>query len=203
MLRIESKPVPFTIASIPYPRLAKIAVIGDGSCYFHAVLRAFNKTYINAETTKERKDYAMNLRYTLAASLEEKEDGVMYYDTLFGGTLRGFSQGFPHYSLESMKSELRSSRAVDNVYHQLVAEKLNKDIYLIDAAKGDLYMETSEPDKYYKNRDSIFILYNSGHYDVIGVLNSAGGVDTLLKHDHPFTLMVKARLEQKISILIP
>ena len=187
---------PIIVPMIPYPGLVKIETIGDGSCLFHAILRAYGLDYFNTKNIHARQLYAKQLRHELADLLIKINPytGRSYYDSLHNGTLREFSENVKEYSLYNMYNELRSNSAVGNVYHELISNYLNLDIYLIDILKGDVYPTTSDLNCLYKNRNSIFIAVVPGHFEVIGVKDACGSIGTHFGQ-HPFVDTVRKRLE--------
>ena len=98
-----------SLKDIEYPGLIRITTIGDGSCFFHSVLRAFSKTYLELNTIQDRIAYSKILRNLLADSLMEIDsNGKMLYDNLSKGNLREFSKYSPEYELGNLVSELKS-----------------------------------------------------------------------------------------------
>ncbi|CAH6418683.1 Hypothetical protein POVN_LOCUS402 [uncultured virus] len=183
---------------IPFPSLVRVSVLADGNCFFHAILRAFNRTYITATNNHIRQTIASILRHELAAALEEKDaTGKLVYDTLAKGTLREFSKGYPAASLSAMQSELKGGQAVDNLYHELISNQLDKDIYFIDLQTEDVYVTSSDLSLLYKARDSIFIVYTGGHYDLLGVWDGQV-VQALFSSNHPLTQLIQQRLQGKV-----
>ena len=199
MNQYEDLPTSIWLKNLPYPGLVLIKAIGDGSCFFHAILRAFYPNYYYGNHAL-RKYYAQYVRYSLANKLTEVDcNGKYYYDILSNGQLRKISKECQQLkcSLEEMVSELKSDQFVGNHYHELISEQLNKDIYIIDLKTQDVYSTAAIPELLYKKRDSIFIGYDEErqHFDVIGVRKNNFNVDTLLQPNHQFTLMVNNRLK--------
>ena len=60
-----------------------------------------------------------------------------------------------------MQNELRSGKAVDNLYHEFVSDHLNRDIYIYNATLADVDVGFSELELLYKGRNSIVLFYNS------------------------------------------
>jgi hypothetical protein len=181
-------------------QLVKVSVSGDGHCFFHSVLRAFHKPYIEAKSLSERRSIVRISRDALADSLDQKTtDGKLYYNTLARGELHAFSKEYPQSSMKYMQFELRKGAAVDNIYHEMVSEQFGLDIYLIDVVNGDVYPTMAHMSDYYKGRRSIFIAVIPGHYDILGLKDSKGIIHTLLTPDHPFTVMVNQRLKSLIK----
>ena len=176
--------------------LAVISTIGDGSCFFHSVLRAFNTDYIKAKSITDRVNMARTFRNALADLLEEIDPltGRNYYAGLNNGELEKISGGVKEYSLAGLQKELRSSASVDNIYQELISNCLNKDIYIIDGLKKDMYHVGSAFPLYYKGRNSILIYYTPGHFEVVGLKHSNGTVDTLFTPEHPLIQSCRERL---------
>lgn len=164
--------------------LYQIKILGDGSCFFHAILRSFNREYIRSTSNIERQRLAKLLRSGIALALEEKDSfGVMEYDKLGGGSYARFNEAVSgainektgkciiekdKYSLKGLQNELLSDGFVDHAYIEILSNHCNKDIYLISALTGDVYTTGTDLNLLYKHRDSIIILYSGDHYDLIG-----------------------------------
>lgn len=176
--------------------LVVLPTLGDGNCFFHSVLRAFNTNYITAESITDRVNMARTFRNALADLLEETDPltGKNYYSGLNNGELEKISGGVKEYSLVGLQKELRSSSAVDNIYQELISNSLNKDIYIIDGSKKDMYHVGSAFPLYYKGRNSIIIYYIPGHFEVVGLKHSDGTVDTLFTPEHPLIQACRERL---------
>jgi hypothetical protein len=184
------------LAFIDTMNLAVISTLGDGNCFFHSVLRAFNTDYIKAKSITDRVNMARTFRNALAELLEEVDPltGKNYYAGLNNGELEKFSGGVKEYSLAGLQKELRSSASVDNIYQELISNGLNKDIYIIDGVKKDMYHVGSAFPLYYKGRNSIIIYYTPGHFEVVGLKHSNGSVDTLFTPEHPLIQACRERL---------
>lgn len=169
-------------------KIYKIKTIGDGSCYFHAVLMAISMKY-------RRKDYfervllARDLRNALADVLDEE-----YYN-LSGGKLEEFSREYKQSSLDYMKRELRSRIPVDNKYHELVSNELSLDIYIIEK-KYDRVYNFGKDNLYYKERDSVILYYDEDgcHFELLSVCNN-NGLQTVFEANSPVIKNIKVHLK--------
>jgi hypothetical protein len=198
--------------------LSLIKVIPDGSCFFHAVLRSFNVSYIRSNSKSQRQIYVQNLRKALAHALEEIDPttGLREYDKLGGGSYNEYnkavsSAGINNYSLEGLQRELLSSDPVDHVYIEILSNHLNKDIYIINSITKDLYTTGTDLKLLYRNRDSIVIYYSPGHYDIIGIRRVAtqkidnicniGDIifDCLFNYQHPFIQALNKRMKELVK----
>jgi hypothetical protein len=204
-----------------------IKVLGDGSCFFHAVLRGFHRSYIKSTSIQDRQNLAKKLRTAIALVLEEidPQTGLREYDKLGGGSYAEFNKAVSgatdkrgdliiennKYSLKGLQQELNSNDPVDHAYIEMLSNHFNKDIYLIDANTRDVYPTGTDLKLLYKNRDSIVILYSPGHYDVIGIKRIAettipdicnkGDVifDCLFHPQHQFIQSIQRRLQNLIK----
>ena len=184
----------------------KICTIGDGSCFFHALLRAFYSPYIQATSPQERSQSAHRLRLTLAGDLAKvnPQTGKRLYDTLGGGFYEEFSKAVPEYSLDAMVADLRSNNPVDTAYQELCATVFNCDIYIIDSQKGDVYPTAEYKNSLYKGRPSMFVYGSPGHYEILAIPMKVSGVYACyLVADHPFTLAVSNRLKELAKLTPP
>jgi hypothetical protein len=196
--------------NIKYPGMVRIRTVADGSCFFHAFCNAFFKPYRTGKIVDEngnekgisKRDIVKQLRNELADKLESTiNDGrsLRYYDVISRGKLPAFSQEVPQYTLENMQKELRSDDPIDHIYNELISDIFNKDIYLLDYPEKDVYITGKDEDIFYKNRDSIVILTQPGHYELVGIRDSDNDIITLFKPTHPFISLIRSRLSSKLS----
>lgn len=200
VIKEEIKPIKLAFTDIN--NLVIIPTIGDGSCYFHSVLRAFNTDYMKTTAVFDRINLARSFRNNLAVRLSEIDPitGQEYYDGLNNGNLRDISKGVKEYSKEYLRKELLSSEPVDNIYQELISNAINKDIYIIDMETMDMYNTGSAYTLYYKGRNSIVIAYSPGHFETIGLKRSDGTINTVFTPEHPFIQACKERLISAFKI---
>lgn len=196
----EYKPLKLTFCNLQ--NLYIIPSIGDGNCYFHSILRAFNTSYINAKTIFDRVNLTRTFRNALADRLQEIDPltGKDYYSGLNNGRLEEFSQGVKEYSKDALRRELLGSDPVDNIYQELISNAINKDIYIIDSETKDMYNVGSAFSLYYKGRNSIILYYTPGHFEVIGVKRSDGSINTLFTPEHKLVEACRERLLSGIRL---
>jgi hypothetical protein len=187
---------PLTLSFSDLHNLVVVPTIGDGNCYFHSVLRAFNTTYINAKTVFERINLARTFRNGLADRLSEIDPitGEEYYSGLNNGALEQFADGVKEYTKEALRTELLSSQPVDNIYQELISNFINKDIYMINSETNDMIFTGTAFSLYYKGRNSIIIYYTPGHYEVVGIQRSSGDINTVFTPEHPLIQVCRERL---------
>jgi hypothetical protein len=169
----------------------------DGSCYFHSIIMGFYRPY-RTQNSKERAKYILALRRDLGISLRDGK-----YTHLSRGQLQSHAKTFNKYSIENMISELCSKRSVDTLYHELISDELEKDIYIVDRRSRDVIMFSSDHDLLYKRRPSIVLLYTEetddsvGHYDLMGILEPDGCIATYFEHCHPYIQKLYKRYLEK------
>jgi hypothetical protein len=188
--------------NIEYPKIYRIGAIGDGTCLFHAIVKAFHLPYIDQKV--DRRKFIAGLKKELSDALNEKmtkfdEKGgdITYYDFLSRGNLREFSKTDARYSLANMKQELLESKGNDNLFIEYLSEVLNKDIYILDQKKQDIYIQGDDRAILYKKRPSIVVLYleDLRHYELIGV-EREGKIETMFSPEDPFILNLQNRMNQ-------
>jgi hypothetical protein len=200
IIQEDYRPVKLNFINIP--NLVVIQTIGDGNCYFHSVLRAFNTSYIKAGAHFDRINLARTFRNALADRLIETDPltGSDYYSGLNNGRLEDISQGVKEYTKDALRKELLSSQPVDNIYQELISNSVNKDIYIIDGETMDMYNTGSAFSLYYKGRNSIIIIYTPGHFETVGIRRSDGTIDTIFTPEHPLIQSCRERLINEIRV---
>lgn len=181
-----------------YPNMVCIKVLADGSCFFHALCRACYMAYILEKF--DRRKIVMNLRRNLAKRLGKNSNKLdptspLVYDMLSRGNLRKIAKDLPQYSLENMQNELLKGGSIDYIFHEFISNELEKDIYILDATKRDVYIIGNEDDILYKDRPSIVLLYNRNHYDLVGI-RMKEQIHTLFSYDDPFIQTIRDRLNR-------
>lgn len=182
--------------------MIRIRTPKDGSCFFHALAKSYFRPYMTGKLDGEpfnKKEFIKNLRKSLAEKLASRVKptdpaSLRHYDLLSRGTLEEFSKSVPAYSLENMQKELMDpSKPVDNVYNEFISNQLNKDIYILDAVKRDVYITGDDDEILYKGRPSIVILYFPGHYELIG-LKTDEKLKVLFDPNHSFIRTIRKRM---------
>ncbi len=167
--------------------LVKIDTIGDGSCFFHAIISAFFKPYI--ENTIDRIKFIKQFRKDLSETLYSQ------YRKLGNGSFLELSRSVDEYSLQSLKEMLDSNLPVDNRFHQFISDVINKDIYILYSITNNVYKSADDLKLLYKNRDSIVILYTPGHYELIGRLNNiTKEITTVFNYNDSFIKNIQKEL---------
>lgn len=194
---------PLNWKTFNYPNMVRIRTIADGSCFFHAIAKAYYTPYqvgmLDGKAI-DRQKLIKALRRDLAIKLGQPADpadpdGPTNYDLLSRGKLQEFAKGVPQYSLENMQKELSSTAPVSNSYNEYISNQLNKDIYLLDGETNDVMITGNDDDILYKDRDSIVILYIPGHYELVGI-QTEDGIITHFRSTHPFIQAIRNRMAE-------
>lgn len=198
----EPQPLQWT-GPAAFPGLVRIRAQGDGSCYFHAITQGFFTPYrtgLLGGVPVNRRELVQKLRSELAMRLQSRVNPLdatspLIYDTLSGGQLRAFAEAVPTYSLENMVRELQGGGPVDHAYHELVSNELEKDIYILDGPRQDV-VNLVNGHLFYKDRKSLVLYYQPGHYDLVGVRMDTGAIRTLFSPQDPYIQQLRTRLRQ-------
>ena len=194
LINTEYEPLPWK-GNFQYPRLVRIRTPPDGNCFFHAIAKAYFIPYITGRLDGKpinRRQFIQDLRKDLAKELPSQ------YNKLSRGQLSDFSKEYPDYSLDNMVKTLNSTQPVDNVYNEFISNQLNKDIYVLDYIKRDVYVMGQDQEILYHNRPSIVLLYLPGHYELVGI-KTEKGIQTLFSPEHPLIKSIKSRIKQTID----
>jgi hypothetical protein len=188
-----------------YDRMYRKRTLGDGSCYFHAILDGCFIPY-RSETISghhvNKKKLVQNLRQELADTLNKIRPGYnnkTYYETLSRGELNNLSKEIKEVSLDSLKKQLLSLNSINYIFHEYVSDILNKDIYILDYKAKDVYIIDSNLEMYYKNRKSIVILFIPGHFELVGIKNNKNELITYFHSHHPFIKAIRKRIKTKLA----
>lgn len=184
--------------------LIRIRTDADGSCFFHAICKAFFKPYIMGKIEDknfDRREFVRKLRSDLAKMLAVKIDpqdknSKTYYETLSKGELPNIAQNIPEYSLENMQKELDSNLPISNIYNEFISDQLDIDLYILDSIKRDVYMTATDERILYKNRYSVVLLYLPGHYELVGLMHKNSNVETYFPPDSSFILRIRERMHE-------
>lgn len=181
-----------------YDNLVRIATIGDGSCFIHAVLKAFYKPYQDKNEAQYRISLAKNTRRDLAVALASENPnhkGYTYWESVANGSFPSYlmqeikdeseiERGGVDYSLTGLQRLFNSSTPLGNEVYKYISDILNIDIYILRASSSDLHYHENTRKKGVK-RNSIVIVGNKYHYEVLAV-DTQYGFQTIFSPDDPF-----------------
>lgn len=178
----------------------------DGSCLFHAILNSYFIPYHTGrlnDTIISKKELVRSLRKQIADKLSQPIDPLdqsspIYYDILSYGKLREEAEVINEYSLSNMQKILDSDSFVGYGYLELISDLLNKDIYILDNQKQNVYITTE--DYLHKGRNSIVLLYiDDNHFELVGLLQNDGSIISYFDPNNPFIKFLSALYDYRIS----
>ena len=183
-----------------YDNLVRIATIGDGSCFIHAVLKGFFRQYQENNSGRFRLSLASQIRRDLAVALgmqNPKYPGHTYWGTSARGAFpRMVMQQINDeslvgglrvdYSLAGLQRLFNSATPLGDEVYTFVSDALNVDIYVLRATQTDLYphSHTRTPGV---DRPGVVVVGNTYHYEVVAVDGDNGFQTTFFPGD-PFLL---------------
>lgn len=174
----------------------------DGHCLFHAILNAFFEPYhkeLLGNKKVSRLDIVTQFRKSLSLMLSTHTDpnnpnSSRYYDLLNHGTTAEFSVHVPEFSIDNMKSQLESDSKIGYGYLELIANAIQKDIYILEGCRQNIYI-LDNPSLIIKgNRESIVLYYTQDHYELVGIISGKNVFDTHFSPHHPFIKFLYHRI---------
>src|SRR3990167_8382599 len=176
--------------------LVRVFTPPDGSCLFHAICNSFFLPYRNCILNGKkisRTKIISSFRKELSEKLASKIPGESktYYESLNNGNTKNFSKDIPEFELNAMQKELASNHSLGYGYIEFIANIINKDIYILDGNRGDVYVSDELTVK--GDRNSIVIYYLDGHYELVGIKNK----DSFVVHftpNHSFIKFLQSRI---------
>jgi hypothetical protein len=124
--------------------------------------------------------------------------GSKYYKELSRGNLEEFSKIDGSLTEKNFISHLNSKNPVGLEVMEVVSDALDKDIYIIDVRRGDLYT-LGDTDLLYKGRNSVILSYTGGHYNTLGIRNGKGDLITYFSNTNPFIVTLYERMKSLIK----
>lgn len=153
--------------------LYRMAVIGDGSCFFHALLKAMSLDYYNNKSYKYRVDFTKRYRKILSIGLSlpsKLNSEITWYDQY---PLKEFQEsGLEEYSLNNMKKLFDSSESVGEEVYQYVADAMKLDIYIMLGLENGLYFLTKSISKDPNTLYAVILIGNTVHYELLSRLHN-------------------------------
>jgi hypothetical protein len=187
-------------------KLVRFSTPMDGSCLFHAIANSFFEPYHSEQLNGKRitrnqmvKHLRKELSEKLASKISDDPKSPTHYDTLNGGNTSAFAEAVPEFALEYMQSQLQSNLAIGYGYMEFIGNILNKDIYILEAIRRDIYITDELPLTIKGDRSSIILYYMNGHYELVGIQNDDGGFDTHFNPDHSLVRFLNNRVKELTS----
>lgn len=187
-------------------QLVRFSTPMDGSCLFHAIANAFFKPYreenlggVKVSREKIIAAFRQNMSDKLASKISTATDSKTYYETLNKGNTLAFSTAVPEFKLEHMQTQLNSKMPIGYGYMEFIGNVLDKDIYILDGLRQDIYVTDELPLTITGNRGSIVLYYMNGHYELVGVRHLDGSFDTFFSPHHSLIETLYARTREFIQ----
>jgi hypothetical protein len=177
----------------------RIATIGDGSCFFHAFLKAMYKNYQDNPSALYRTNTVVALRHELANNLTKINPitGKTLYEEIGNGSINTLYQemirnnaliGYTgiDYSLKGLQDRLNdSSEYVGDELYSYTAETLKYNVFICIGAIGNvIHAESVEVNDSYP---WIIIMGNTSHYEVLAI-KRGDHLQTYFFSDDPFIM---------------
>ena len=157
-------------------QMIRLGTIGDGSCFFHAVLKAYYEPYASNPSYSFRTNMVRKLRNELSMVLEmiNPETGLRYYDTANNGVWKELANTILlddmnrriDYSLRGMQRLLASNDFIGDEVFSYVADMLGIDLYVMKLDIDEIRPVIAVR----KNRPAVIIGGNGVHYETLGVI---------------------------------
>jgi hypothetical protein len=103
-----------------------------------------------------------------------------------------------------MQKQLDSSAFIGYGYMEFIGNCLNKDIYILEAVRQDIYITDELLFTIKGNRPSIVLYYiEGGHYESVGLKLSDGTYATHFYPDHSFIKFLNEKVQHAINKTYP
>jgi hypothetical protein len=190
-----------------HDNLVRIANIGDGSCFIHAVLKAFYQAYQNNNEAKYRVNTAQQVRRDLGILLgSDNPDypGHSYWETtgrsqfpallmqeIVNESMINGPDPFLDYSLYGLQRFFNSYSWIGDESYNFISDAFNLDIFVMRINSTDVisHLHTKVPGKI---RDAIVIVSNDSHYETLAV-RTEQGLQTVFPSGDPFVEVLTHR----------
>lgn len=164
--------------------LVGITTIGDGSCFFHSVIKCINPGYFELDL-KDKIEIAHGFRYDIAEALHVQDsNGNIYYLYTSASQFQNVS---PMYKLENLTTHLMNPiEPVGDYIYGIISALYSYDIVVLEYRNGKLITHADTIGNIEK--DVIFLVAYDGHYESILEYNQYNS-------DTPYTFVFKRNSE--------
>lgn len=182
--------------------LVRFSTPADNNCLFHAIANAFFPPYYTENVNgrvMSRSDMVRKLRTELADKLSTPMSGdssKTYYEFLNNGNTAAFSSVVPEFSLPYMKHQLENPIPIGYGYMEYLGLIFDKDIYILEGIRQDIYITDELPLTIKGNRNSIVLYYHNGHYELVGLKKPDGSFVTHFSPNHSFIRFLYNRVQK-------
>ncbi len=186
--------------------LVRFSTPMDGSCLFHAITNAFFPLYYTETKGGKHvsrstiiKSLRKELSQKLAVKINNEPNAPNYYDTLNKGNTSLFAKEVPEFSLDHMQKELNSNTSIGYGYIEYIGNILDKDIYVLEASRHNIYITDELSLTIKGNRPSIVLYYMDGHYELVGIRNDDMSFVTHFSCNHSFIRFLHEKIIKIIN----
>ena len=197
LITVDKRPVGNYYAELTWDQgfeqwnLVRFNTPADGNCLFHAIANSSFTNYWEEKAKDKfmsRKDIVVNLRKELAHKLAEPLNNDLeaptHYQILNGGNMTEFAKAVEEYKLSEMQAQLNSNNSIGYGYLEFLGNAFNLDIYILEGARRDIYMNNESQYSIKGDRDSIVLYYISEHYELVGIQTAKNKFDTCFAPNH-------------------
>lgn len=165
-----------------HDNLVRIATIGDGSCFIHAVMKAYDREYQENNSGLYRSNAAAQMRRDIALMLSysnpEYPEHTFWASSALGAFPSILMQQIMNeslvgelgidYTIAGLQRLFNSNSYLGDEVYSFVSDALGVDIYVLRATRNDLFphLHTRKPGI---NRNAIVIIGNTYHYEVLAI----------------------------------
>jgi len=184
----DENPVSVNSSKLKVKGIVRFGVLQDGSCYLHAIFRAFSKTYKNL-TIAERSGFIIQIRKELAENYTRE-----IHDSIGNGFFK--TSGVKAYEYQNMKKNLANvSFWIPNELMEYIGDQLKVNIFILNGIDATPYKFGNTTDVVKPNRLNVVLYWiNGNHYETIGIVEQQMTVRTAFDGNHPLITAIKQLL---------
>lgn len=143
--------------------LYRFGVLGDGSCYIHAILRTVSKSY-KSMPIPEKAQFIKDVRENLAHNYT-----IQIHNSIGDGFFR--ESKLPEFSFRRIKESLRDSK--EHIIHYMleyIGDQLGVNVYMLRGNQNAIPYNYGKDVSHIKpNRHNIVLYWiNENHYEAVG-----------------------------------
>lgn len=159
--------------------LVRIGAPQDGSCYIHAILNAFSKTY-RAMDVSQTNGFVTQLRKELSANFTEE-----IYRSIGDGFF--LTSNTPAFTYENIKAALADLTFwVPQYLMGFIGDQLKTNVYILRGVDAEVYKFGGASGHVVPGRKNVVLYWiNDNHYETVGILEGNDNVRTVFADNHP------------------
>ena len=178
------------LAGLGFVRLVRFGIPQDGSCYIHAMLRAFSKHY-NGLTLAERAVYMIQLRAELAHDYTRE-----IHDRVGNGFFA--SSQSPAFKYENVRAAISNMKDwVAQYQMSYIGDKLATNVYVLRGVDAIVYRFGDTSDHIKPGRKNIILYWiNDNHYETVGIYETETRIRRVFDDNHPLIVALSKLASQ-------